>query len=235
MRRNDLRFLIVAAFLCGGLFISSVRLEAFYKKDRVLINDSSSTNLRTEDLHPFTHIAYLPAGADVRTIRFENVKAVKIPVKISYTMDADYCTALAFREPGGSMYCPRKEARSLTTAYQVTYSFRGRPLASDEYGQEYFTFVVNFRPDELPPSVRQAVSAGRLKRVEAAECFRVAIWREALQRVVIDEARSRFCEMVVRDGNWFQSDPNCQVQLNYKTVAVPSDQIAVRIDPVPPR
>lgn len=232
MYRNGLRLLTLAAVLCGGLLVSPLRTGAFYKKASAVFNDSSSSKVQEEDLHPFTHIAYLPAGADLRTIRFESAKTVQIPAKIRYTMDTDYCPELAFRDPGGSTCCPHAQIESRTTAYEVTYSFRGQPLASDDYGNSYFTFQVYFRPVELAPEILQALSTGRLSRAETASYFTVKSYREPEKRVVIDETRSNFCEAAVRDGDWIQTDPNCQVRINYKTITIPSDDIAVRIDPV---
>ena len=58
------------------------------------------------------------------------------------------------------MCCPYTQNMSPAPAYKVTYSFTGPPLASDEYGNRYFTFRVYFRPEELAPTVRRAISAG---------------------------------------------------------------------------
>ena len=34
--------------------------------------------MQISDLHPFTHVAYILAGADLSSIRIENIKAVKV-------------------------------------------------------------------------------------------------------------------------------------------------------------
>ena len=48
--------------------------------------------VQTSDLHAFTHIAYIPANADLSTIRIGTVKMVKIATKlrsVSNTRDCD--------------------------------------------------------------------------------------------------------------------------------------------------
>lgn len=54
------------------------------------------------------------------------------------------------------------------TAYELTFSVVGPPLASDEYGSRNFTFEVYFQPDELPPELRQAISSRKQVRSDAA-------------------------------------------------------------------
>jgi hypothetical protein len=56
-----------------------------------------------EELHPFTHFAYIPAGSDLSSIRFERIKKIKTAIRIKSTMDARYCRELASRDTGGSM------------------------------------------------------------------------------------------------------------------------------------
>jgi hypothetical protein len=147
------------------------------------------------NLQPFTHFTWIPADSDKGTIRFERAKMVQVPTRITYTMN--YCQELAFRDPGGSMYCPYAQTESPAPAYEVTYSYIGRPLASDEYGGRNITFYVYFRPDELAPDVRQALTAKKRDRADLAEYFTVNAFREPVRRIVIDQAQSRFC-----DGNF---------------------------------
>jgi len=33
------------------------------------------------DLHPFTHVAYIPMGSSLSSIRIEGIKLVKVPTK----------------------------------------------------------------------------------------------------------------------------------------------------------
>ena len=133
------------------------------------------------------------------------------------------------------MYCPYTQEESPARAYEVTYSFIGEPLASDEYGDHYFHFQVYFRPEELPTGLRRALSIGKMKRSELTTYFNVAISRPAVRAAVIDEANSSFCDGNYVDGNWIQRDPNCKDKVSFKTVTRPSDYITVQVDPVPPR
>jgi hypothetical protein len=90
------------------------------------------------DLRPFTHVAYIPFGADLSSIRFEGISAVKVAVNRQVTNVSD-CKQ-SWSEPGGSMYCQRTVDEAYVPAYRVTYSYRDQPVASDEYGNTYFNF-----------------------------------------------------------------------------------------------
>ncbi len=105
------------------------------------------TFFAAETLHPFTHQASIPATAQPATIAFQKVKATKVFTTVSSTMDPDYCKDLQFRDPGGSLYCPQIQYQSPAPAYEVTYSYKDQPMASDEYGNGNFTFQVYFRPE----------------------------------------------------------------------------------------
>jgi hypothetical protein len=188
-----------------------------------------------EDLHPFTHFASIPANSDPASIKFKKVKATKVFTKRKSTMDSGYCQGLQFTDPGGSMYCPYVQDESPALAYEVTYSFTGQPLASDEYGNRNFTFQVYFRPEELPQALRSVLSAGKVQRAELATYFSVTTSRLPIRAVVIDEARSSFCDGNYLDGNWIHNDPKCQDKVTLKTVTVPSDYITIQVEPVSPR
>jgi hypothetical protein len=187
-----------------------------------------------EELNVFTHFVQIPASSNVSTIRFEAVKLIRVPTEIRYTMDADYCAELVlFREPGGSMRCPKVSTGALTTAYEVTYSYHGPALISDEYGLKYFLFRVYFRPDELASHVRTALSNRKLSRAERASYFTVRTSRDDVKKVVIDEAQSSFCDTTIQDDFWSRTDPNCRDRISYKNITIPSDYITVRVDPIP--
>jgi hypothetical protein len=188
-----------------------------------------------KDLHPFTHAASIPASTDPAKIKIEKVKATRVFTKEKSSVDLDYCRDVPFRDPGGSMYCPYTEDDSAVPAYEVIYSFKGEPLASDEYGNRYFTFQVYFRPDELPPALRRALSIGKMKRAELATYFNVSTSRPPVQAKVIDEANSSLCDGHYVKSNWIQNDPNCEDKVSFKTVTRPSDYITVQVDPVSPR
>ena len=190
---------------------------------------------REETLQPFTHVAQIPADSDTGSIRFQKARMVQIPTTIAYTTDPEYCKDIAFRDPGGSMYCSSARTGTPATAYELTFSVVGSPLASDEYGNRNFTFNVYFQPDELAPDVRQAISDGKRSRSDVAGSFKVSTSREPVRKIVLDEAESHFCAGNLLDGSWTTSDPNCKDQVHYKALAVPSDYVTVRIDPSPVR
>jgi hypothetical protein len=191
--------------------------------------DKRGAGIQIEDLYPFTHVASIPADSDPASIKFEKVKGTKGFTERKSTMDPGYCYDLQFRDPGGSMYCPSVQEESPALAYEVTYSFTGQPLASDEYGNRNFTFQVYFRPEELPQALRTAIFAGKVKRAELGTYFNVATSRMPIREAVIDEANSSFCDGNYMDGNWIQKDPKCQGKVSFKIVTIPSDYITVRV------
>jgi len=184
------------------------------------------------DLDPFAHLARIPTGADLSSIRFQGVKVVKIPTSSKSTTNAHYCEELAFRDPGGSWYCPHVQFEAPTPAYEVTYSYQGQPLASDEYGNKYFTFSVYFRPEEFGSATRETLSRGKAARSDIAALFNPIISRDAERRAVIDEATSTFCEGTYIDGLWNQTNPQCKDNVKSKTVETLPEYVTVRVDPV---
>src|SRR5580693_9589182 len=56
----------------------------------------------SENLHPFTHFASIPATSDLSTIKVERIKATKVFTTVKFTTDPGYCNNLQFRDPGGS-------------------------------------------------------------------------------------------------------------------------------------
>jgi hypothetical protein len=185
----------------------------------------------TTDLQPFTNIAYIPVDADLSSLRFESVREVKVATTRSSTADKRYCEE-GYQEPGGSMYCPHTLDGSWMPAYRVTYSFRASAMASDEYGGTYFTFSVNMRPEDLTPATREAISARKISRKTASEYFELSTSRGLVQGIMVDEASSIRCDGKHIDGNWTQSNPNCEDRVVYKKVTVPSDHITVKVDRV---
>ena len=113
---------------------------------------------RIADLQPFTHVAYIPVGADLSSIKLKQIKAVSVATKRRLATNLHYCEERLRAEPGGSMYCPLTTDESTVSAYKLTYAFTAPPLASDEYGNTSFTFSVYFRPDELGPRLRQVLA-----------------------------------------------------------------------------
>ena len=183
----------------------------------------------TQDLQPFTHLARIPADSGEDTIRFEGAKMVRIPTRIASTMDPAYCETL--RDSGGSMSCPAIETGSPATAYEITYSYIGQPLASDEFGGRNFTFQVYFRPVELAPRVRQALIRKK-NMADLAGYFEVSTMQEHVRRIAIDEAESHFCDGNYVDGTWTHSDAACQDEIHTTSIYGPSDYLTVRVEPV---
>ena len=133
------------------------------------------------------------------------------------------------------MYCPDAAIAASDAAYELTYSFQGQPLASDEFRHGHFTFQVYFRPEELPEDVRAALGDLTLNRADKAARFKVDTRRETIERVGIDESQSRFCDGSYQDGSWTPADPKCRDEIRCKTVVVPSDYLTVEVEPVPAR
>jgi len=197
-------------------------------------SDARGVQTQIEDLYPFTHLASIPAGSDPASIKLEKVKAAKVFTQRKSAMDAGYCYDLQFRDPGGSLYCRYVQEESPTLAYEITYSFTGQPLASDEYGNRNSTFRVYFRPEELSQALRRDLSASKVKRAELATYFNVTTSRLLARVTVIDGANSSFCDGNYIDGNWTRKDPKCQDKVSVKTVTTASDYIRVRVEPASP-
>jgi hypothetical protein len=212
-----------------------VMAQPFFAQDAANSSLVSSVAAASENLHPFTHFASIPATSEPATIKVERVKATKVFTTVKSTTDTGYCHDLQFRDPGGSMYCPSRREESPTPAYEVTYSFKGQPLAWDEYGNRNSTFKVYFRPEELPAELRKAISTGKVKRAELAAYFNLTISRLPVRAVVVDDSNSSLCGGNYVNGNWIQNDPKCQDKVNFKTVIRPSDYITVQVEPGSPR
>jgi hypothetical protein len=182
------------------------------------------------DLQPFTHTAYIPAGADLSSIKIEGVKAVRVVANRRLVTNSRYCDQ-PWAEPGGSMYCARAEDEAPVSAYQVSYSYKGPPMASDEYGNTHFTFSVYFSPDKISPELRGALDSGGIERTAAAEFFELTTSRDSVQITVTDQTNSTFCDGNYVDGNWTHTNPKCQDNVAYMVVASPSAYITVKVDP----
>jgi hypothetical protein len=207
----------------------------FFAQNAAAGSAQSGVQTHIADIHPFTHFASIPASSDTETIKFESVKAANVFTKMRSTRDPGYCDNVQLNEPGGSMYCPFIQDESPATAYEVTYSFKGGPLASDEYGNHNFTFQVYFQSEELPPAVQRAISTRRVKRAELATYFNLTTSRLPVHGVVIDEGHSSFCAGHFVDVEWVQNDPHCQDKVSFKNVTTLSDDITVQVEPISPR
>ena len=186
-----------------------------------------STQVRTID--PFQHVVRVPAGIDLSTIRFERAKIVKTPTQVYARNNDAWCQALEFRDPGGSMYCPSIQFGGSASAYEVTYSYQGQPMSSDEYGGRYFTFSVYFRPDEFSLQTRETLARGRAARSDIAAIFNMTASQDRERRAVIDEESSTFCEGTYMDGVWKQLNPDCKDKIKSKIVDVLPEYVTIRI------
>ena len=129
------------------------------------------------------------------------------------------------------MYCQRTIDESPVPAYRVTYSYRGQPMTSDEYGSTYFTFNVFFRPDEVSPRLRETLALGKIRRAALEEFFQLTTSRERVHQTVIDSANSALCDGNYVDGNWTRTNPKCEDRIVYQKVAAGSPYISARVDP----
>ena len=213
----------LAVILSGALLVPSVH------GSHLKAPAANDPNVQTEALKPFTHVAYIPAQFEPGSIRFENVKMVQVPVTIQRRTDTTYCAELAFRDPGGSAFCPHIEVQSEAPAYRVTYSFASQPMAADESASRRFTFSVYFHPEELAPEVKEAVSARKPNRADIAGYFAVNTYREPQRRLVIENEQSKFCPGSYVDGTWTHNDPGCTDDIHHTVIMSPSDYLTISV------
>jgi hypothetical protein len=219
--------LIASCFAIVGLSTAAVAASARARRREVV---------KVTDLHLFTHVARIPADADLSSIKMEGVKAVKVATRRRSVTDTDYCGYVnRFADPGGSMFCPQVTNEAQVSAYRVSYSYQGQPMASDEYASTSFTFSVYFRPGELNPGLLRALSSGSVSRSTAAEYFQLTTSRGSVPQTVIDRTKSKFCRGTYIDANWIHTDPKCEDVVAYKVIAIPSPYITVKVVPVFPR
>jgi hypothetical protein len=221
---------IAGAALLGGAVLA-VPAAAGEPGDTARATVAVQTS-QTQELWPFTHFARIPADSDPATIRLEKIGSVRVPQLVQYTADAAYCRDVAFRDPGGSMYCPEPRTIGTAAAFEATYSYTGQPLASDEYHAGRYTFQVYFQPDELAPEVRTVIETGKWKATYLAEYFMLNTDPERVHRAVIDESQSNLCEGNFVDGNWTHTDPACRDRIVYTTATVLSGYLTVKVDPI---
>jgi hypothetical protein len=198
-------------------------------------SEHAASEVAIEDLQPFTHTAFIPVGSDLSSFRFRGVKAVVIPAGKASAVDQHYSAQVAFRGPGGSMYCSSVRLGGFTRAYEVTYSFDAQPLSSDEHGNRRFTFSVFFRPEELSPAEWELLVRSRKARTDAAGSFELTTSRMLEERSVIDEDHSTSCDGNYRDGSWIPTNTQCEDKVTLKKVMVPSDYLTVQVEPKPSR
>jgi surface antigen len=229
MLQNLVTSIAVAALVGGGIL--ALPAAAGEPGDTTPATVAVQTP-QTQELRPFTHFVRIPADSDPATIRLEKIRSVRLPQLVQYTADAAYCRDMAFRDPGGSMYCPERRTIGTAAAFEATYSYTSQPLASDEYHAGHCTFQVYFRPDELAPEVRTVIETGKWKATNRAEYFMLSTYPERVHRAMIDESQSKFCDGNFVDGNWTHTDPACRDQIAYTTATVLSGYLTVKVDPI---
>lgn len=218
---------ILCAAATGVLCATSVMAGGLTTK----ANAPNSVTLKVGKLDPYTHFASIPDNAELSSIKFLGVKKVKVTTRMKSATDVRYCEDQQFRDPGGSMYCPYTQTESPSDAYQVTYSYRGQPMASDEYGNTHFTLSVYFRPDELSPAVRDELAKRTMTKSDEAGYFHVTTYRASVRRIAIDEAASTFCAGNYVDGAWTHTDSKCGDSVRYTAITAPSAYVTVKVDP----
>lgn len=183
---------------------------------------------------PFTNTTFLPAGAAPRSIRFESLKTVHLPSRIRYTTDPAWCDRPS-QDPGGSAFCPQIRMESPVAAVELTYSYTGSSLGSDEHGGGRLTFQVYLHPSDIPAALREDLAAGhKPDRARLASYFEVAVRRDPAPRYILDPSRSYLCPGTYIDGNWQPDDPDCDIVIRSKKVEGLSDFLTVKVTPVAP-
>ncbi len=175
--------------------------------------------------------ASIPSSADLSSITFEGIKRVELAARTTSPTDASYCRQLQFRDPGGSIYCPSSTVRARSAAFEVTYSFRAQPMASDEFGNRRFTFHVYFPPEALTGELREMLSAHKMNKTEAAGWFSLTTAGEPVRSLEIDAEASAFCSGNYVEGSWIHTDSKCVDKIEYKSVTEPSGYVTVTVEP----
>lgn len=218
------RILVIAAISTFGV------MSVMAAKEMRKPTDQESTAAKVEELHPFTHIASIPAGSDLSSIRFEEVRIVRVATQKKSVIDARSCEEAANRDSGGSIRCSYPEFQSPSPAYEVTYSYHGQPLTSDESGGNRFTFSVYLRADEISPAMLKTLSENKKAKAAAADFFALTTYRDPVRSGVIDEAASAFCDGNFIDGSWTRTDRKCGDKIVTRAITAPSNYITVKVE-----
>lgn len=214
--------------MCSAMIaLGATDVVAAPKSARVATPVKAGETVQINDLRPFTHIAYIPSGADLSSIKIENAKVVNVATKVRSVTDAHNC---AEGEDGNAPSCTRTAYESYVPGVRVTYSYIDESTPWEGYGTTY-SFSVYFRMDEMNPGLRRALAKGKIGRNAAAEMFEVSTARGLAQEDEIDEANSTLCDGYYVDDHWMHADPKCEDRVTYRKVASPSPYITVKIDP----
>jgi hypothetical protein len=212
------------------LLLAGFVLSAMPQYGQEPANRNNNSERQTEALNPFDRMAWIPADANTASIKFVGIKETTVFTTIETISDPVRCNNLSAKPPLESEYCPEVRDGSPARAYEVTYSFIAAPLPTDKTHDPNFAFQVYFRPEELPPQLRKAVTEHKVKREELGSYFRISTSRPSVQSTVVNNAKSSFCKGTYVDGSWVLEDPNCQDKVVLKKVIVPSQYIAVKVE-----
>jgi len=184
-----------SVLFCAAILLASVSAVA----NNQIVNIQAS----------FTNVAYLPASTDVGSIRFEQLRMVKIPADLNYGIDATQCQELVTGQLWQSSSCSYSTIHTTVPAVEVIYSFTAAPLASDEYANRTFEFSVYLRPEDLPEALQKVHSGRKLTRSEEARYFAVNIRRDAVPETATnpgseagDALDPAEIAVVIKPGNW---------------------------------
>ena len=85
---------IATCFAIGAFAFVPITVAAATSAEK----DSS---IKVVELAPFTHVTYIPVGADLSSIRFERIHAVMVVTKERSVTTVHYCDERLTTDPGG--------------------------------------------------------------------------------------------------------------------------------------
>jgi hypothetical protein len=222
-------FAAAAIIIAEGLVIATkMSTPASTQEGRGTIGATPAQPSLERALDPFTHVAYIPATVDPKTIHLKRLKTVDLASKTQTITNPQDCKDRSFRDPDGKN-CEAVKVLERVKAVEAEYSYLSPEYSTSEgevIPANRQTFSVYLHPEELPVSG----PVEKLNREQAESLFQVSASRPIVQEKVVDNQRSHFCEGNYVDGNWIQQDPKCQPQVEYTTRTVPSESWAVTVD-----
>jgi hypothetical protein len=193
----------------------------------VAIAAAAQTQTKIEKINPFTRVAYVPFGTDLSTIKFDNVKAVKTDTEKVSTWDEYACRETV---DGPSAFCPSVNYDKPVPAYRITYYFE--TITPDDSGDIYSSIEFYLAPSELTPALTAKLAVLKtLSKAERAKLFTLAFNQSPVQKDVVDEVNSKFCDGYYTDSGFTKYDDKCQDQLAYKTITTNPDDVTVVLTP----
>lgn len=230
MSKTKITLFAAAAVIIAGGSVIAIRMNtpASSQDGRGTIGAVPAQPSLDRELDPFTHVAYIPATVDPKTIRLKRLKTVDLASKTQTITSSQDCKDRSFRDPDGGN-CEAVKVLERVKAVEAEYSYLSPEYSTTEgevVPANRQTFSVYLHPEELP--VSEPVE--KLNREQAESLFQVSASRPIVQEKVVDKERSQFCEGNYVDGNWIQKDPKCQPHVEYTTRTVPSESWAVTVD-----